>query len=109
MDIFKFAILDNENNVLNVTVFDRNEPDLLKLLFPEAAAVLDINNFDGTAEPGGKFDNNKFYPKQPHDNWIFDEDSWSWVPPIEYPMDGKIYTWNQNLEAWEELLIDHSL
>lgn len=42
-------------------------------------------------------DNDVFYAEKPYPNFILDEDSWSWIPPIPYPDDGKIYQWNEYL------------
>lgn len=34
-------------------------------------------------------------------NWIFSEETCQFEPPIEYPEDGNVYRWNDNLIRWE--------
>jgi hypothetical protein len=39
-------------------------------------------------------------------SFIFDEDSWSWIPPVEYPEDGKIYAWDEGSTSWVEVRVE---
>jgi hypothetical protein len=58
-------------------------------------------NFAGT---GMTYDSDKdvfLYP-QPFDSWILDEDSGMWNAPVEKPMDGKKYIWNDSINNWEK-------
>lgn len=44
---------------------------------------------------------NVFLPPRPYISWIFNENSWSWQPPIPYPNDNKInYVWNERNRNW---------
>ena len=46
-------------------------------------------------------DKDNFSPPQPYPSWTLD-DSCTWQPPIPYPSDGKIYTWNEETQSWDE-------
>ena len=43
-----------------------------------------------------------FISLKPYENWILDEFSCLWIPPITRPTDGKKHVWNQELNLWEE-------
>lgn len=45
-------------------------------------------------------ENDVFYPKQPYRSWLLSTETWLWVPPVAYPDDGKIYTWNEANINW---------
>ena len=47
-------------------------------------------------------DRDAFIPQQPFDSWILNEDTCVYDPPVEYPDDGKIYTWNEDTTSWDE-------
>lgn len=42
-----------------------------------------------------------FYSPQPFPSWILDQSTWLWNPPIEYPIDGKQYAWNESNKTWD--------
>lgn len=43
-----------------------------------------------------------FIPPKPYDNWILDENTCIWVPPVPYPAyDGNDYAWNQETGTWD--------
>lgn len=44
-----------------------------------------------------------FIPPKPYPSWLLDEDTCQWEAPIEYPSDGKFYTWNESSQNWEEV------
>lgn len=44
-----------------------------------------------------------FIPPQPYPSWQLDEDTCQWYPPIPYPNDGKIYTWHELSQSWQEI------
>lgn len=47
-----------------------------------------------------------FYTPQPHPSWILDTDTCFWHPPVEYPNDGKYYTWDEEIVSWKELPLE---
>jgi hypothetical protein len=40
-------------------------------------------------------------PIQPYPSWTWDGEKWN--PPVPYPEDGKLYTWNEDLLNWVEV------
>ena len=44
-----------------------------------------------------------FIPPQPFSSWILNKNTCQWEAPIEYPNDGKDYTWNEDTQAWDEV------
>lgn len=48
-----------------------------------------------------------FIPPKPFNSWTLNEDTCLWEPPVSYPIDGKLYTWNENKNNWEEVVNDN--
>jgi len=46
-------------------------------------------------------DNDWFIGVTPYPSWIFDEERWYWVAPVDYPTDGKTYKWDENTVSWQ--------
>jgi len=42
-----------------------------------------------------------FIPPKPYESWILNEDSCLWEAPVEYPIDGEQYTWNEETQTWD--------
>lgn len=47
-----------------------------------------------------------FIEPKPFNSWTLNEDTCRWESPIPYPSDGKLYTWNEDISNWEELIIE---
>ena len=45
-----------------------------------------------------------FIPPKRFESWVLNEESCNWEPPIPYPTDGQMYTWDENTVAW--VLVD---
>ena len=50
-------------------------------------------------------DRDAFIPPKPFDSWLLDEDTCLWNPPVAYPADGKMYTWDEDNTNWVEVKI----
>ena len=48
-------------------------------------------------------DRDAFIPPKSYSNWILDEDTCTWKPPVEKPNDGLPYTWNHDTQSWEQV------
>ena len=44
-----------------------------------------------------------FYGPQPYSSWTLDESTCQWVCPVTYPVDDKVYNWNETDQAWDEI------
>jgi len=42
-----------------------------------------------------------FIPPKPFDSWILNETTCLWEAPVEYPADGQLYSWNEELGTWD--------
>ena len=45
-----------------------------------------------------------FYAPQPYPSWTLNEDTCLWEPPVAYPDDGNMYTWNEETTQWDEII-----
>jgi hypothetical protein len=48
-------------------------------------------------------DRDAFISPKPFDSWLLDEDTCNWNPPVPYPNDDKMYTWNEDTISWVEI------
>ena len=44
-----------------------------------------------------------FYEPQPYLSWTLNESTCRWECPVSYPSDGKMYTWNEEDQQWDEV------
>jgi hypothetical protein len=54
---------------------------------------------------GYTFDGVGFAEPQPFESWILNNNSYLWEPPTPQPTDGKMYNWNEENLAWEEVTL----
>ena len=47
-----------------------------------------------------------FIPPKPYPSWLLNEDTCLWECPVPYPADGKFYTWDEDNQAWNEVVND---
>lgn len=43
-----------------------------------------------------------FIPLKPFDSWILNEETCQWKAPTDYPIDGKLYFWDEETVSWLE-------
>jgi hypothetical protein len=41
-----------------------------------------------------------FIPPQPFPSWVFDETTCAFGAPVPYPIDGKVYRWDEPQQMW---------
>jgi hypothetical protein len=85
-----YALLDENDKVLNISIADDNWDATGWVEVPENCA----------AYIGGDYHLGFFYPEQPFESWT--RSNGNWLPPIEKPLDGKEYFWNEVLGIWDE-------
>jgi hypothetical protein len=44
--------------------------------------------------------NDVFYAPQPYPSWTLNQTTWTWTPPIPYPMDENNYNWDESTRTW---------
>ena len=42
-----------------------------------------------------------FIPPKPFNSWVLNEDSCLWEPPVAYPDDGEMYSWDEDTTSWQ--------
>lgn len=117
-----FAELDQNSTILQVIVV--NNSDVNNLPFPESEPVgiafcqsllgadtrwaqtsYNANFRYNYAGIGYTFDpipapNGAFIPPKPYPSWLLDTNTFQWQPPVPYPTDGGIYTWDEDTQTW---------
>jgi hypothetical protein len=53
---------------------------------------------------GYTFDGIGFAAPQPFPSWLLNKNSYMWEAPTAAPNDGKMYSWNEEELAWEEVI-----
>lgn len=46
-----------------------------------------------------------FIPPKPFASWTLDTETCLWNAPVAMPADGKPYKWNEETQAWDEIVI----
>jgi len=116
-----FAKLDENNIVLEVLVVSNDDIQTLPFPESEAVGVAYLNSFLPAAtwkqtSYNGNFRfkyagiGDTFHPecgehggfayRKMEDNFVWDTDTCSWIPPIPYPTDGGEYYWNAKRQQW---------
>lgn len=44
-----------------------------------------------------------FYSPQPYNSWTLNEETCFWEAPTSMPVDGKLYTWDEDTLSWVEV------
>ena len=108
-----YAFLD-ENNVVTEVIVGIDEKELIEGLTPEVW----YGNFRGQVCKRTSYNNNirkqyagigftynetadVFIKPQPFPSWLLDE-NYDWQAPIDYPADGKRYSWDEANQVWVE-------
>ena len=112
-----YAILDENNVVIFVHPGKNENEDGIDWEEYYGAKRTSYNTYGGTHKNGGTpfrynyagigmiFDPNfgedgAFYEPQPFPSWQLNENTALWEPPIPAPNDGQIYYWDENQQAW---------
>ena len=115
-----FAEIDSNNIVLRVVVvadeFEADGESWCANLWGGTWKQTSYNTYANThpgnkpfrknyAGPGFTYDSSKdaFIPPKPYPSWSLDEATCIWKAPVDFPNDGKPYSWNEEDSKWEEL------
>jgi hypothetical protein len=116
-----FAEIDENNIVIRVLVTDNNDENgdeglqMLNQVFGGTWVKASYNTVAGVHKRGGipfrknfpgagyiyDEDRNAFYTPKPFESWVLNEDTCVWNAPVEYPIDGQKYFWNEDTLSWE--------
>jgi hypothetical protein len=108
-----YAFLD-EDNIVTEVITGKDESELIDGLTPEEW----YGNYRGQRCVRTSYNNNirkqfagvgftyddlddVFIAPQPYESWVLDE-NYDWQAPIDYPADGKRYSWDEANQVWVE-------
>jgi len=115
-----YAIIDPATNTVTQVFVGKDETDTTadweQYYAPQGAICrrTSYNTHGGVHTGGGtpfrknyagigyKFDaaRDAFIPPQPWPSWTLNENTCLWEPPVPYPDDGGIYTWDEATQSW---------
>ena len=107
-----FAEVNSDNVVVRVIVADTKEWCENNL---GGTWVQTSYNTHGGQHPEGRplhknyagigyhWDGVGFFAPQPFPSWTKNEDTYLWESPVPMPTDGKLYTWNEVDQKWDEV------
>ena len=93
----EFAVVKNDK-IINVIVAEKLEA--VWVFYPEHL-IIERNEANGYGEIGGDLFEGYLRSKQPYPSWVWADSRW--VPPVEMPQDGLLYTWNEATISWEQV------
>ena len=106
-----WAELDENNVVLRVLVGDNNDPngdEGYQWLIDNLGGTWVRTSYNATirknyAGIGFTYDEGRdaFIPPKPYASWTLNEETCRWDPPVAYPEDGSLYTWNEDTTSWD--------
>lgn len=113
-----YAFLDNDNIVTEV-ITGRNETEIVDGISDWEAYYGNLRNqrcvrtsYNGNirknyAGIGFTYDDDRdaFIPPQPYASWVLNEETCLWEAPVDYPNDGKLYSWDEDALDWVEVAI----
>jgi hypothetical protein len=91
-----------DGNVINVAVFDNPTEELLNIFIAEFNLDAIILGNDKT-QVGGTYDGENFWRLKPYQSWIKNEEINEWVAPVDYPLDGNKYIWDETIQDWKKI------
>ena len=117
-----FAEIDANGTVLRVIVAEQDFINSGAVGYPARWIQTSYNTSGGVHRLGGTplrmnyagvgytydRDRDAFIPPRPFASWVLDESTCLWIAPVPRPDDGKLYSWDENIEEWV-LLDDQSV
>jgi hypothetical protein len=116
-----FVELD-ENNIVKQVIVVANNELLIDEIESEAKGIIFCKSLFGEdtkwkqtsyngnirknyAGIGDTYDEDKdaFIPPKPFKSWVLNENICQWEPPIPYPVDEKLYIWDEPTVSWLEI------
>ena len=105
-----YAFLD-ANNIVTEVIVGKDETDLSEdweqFYGAIRGQVCKRTSYHGNirknyAGIGYTFDSGRdaFIAPQPFPSWVLNEQSCQWGAPVPMPTDGKMYSWDEKLKAW---------
>jgi hypothetical protein len=101
----------DENNIVTQVLVGPNYGDEGEAFFNALGGTWVKTSYNGNirknyAGIGMSYDPNRdaFISPKPFNSWLLDEDTCRWQAPIEYPTDGLMYQWDEELTDWKPII-----
>jgi len=93
----RYAVIEN-NVVINVVVSTQSNISVIEAAYPSSLIIRPTDTTPANTAVVGYFykDNTYFVPYM---SWTVDS-SGNFVPPVPYPSDGNMYTWDESILNW---------
>lgn len=116
-----FAQLDDNNTVIQVIVVHNNElldngveSESKGITFCQSLFGIDTvwkqTSYNGTfrkvlASAGFTYHplRDAFLAPKPYTNWVLNNETFQWEPPIPYPVNGRRYVWDDYTNNWADI------
>ena len=95
----KYAMLKN-SIVENIVVFNEPSQDTLDY-FQELHEADTIILADENCFIGSEYDNGTFWSNKPYPSWTKDYQAKAWRAPVDCPVDGNPYYWDEETLSWK--------
>ena len=99
-----------ENNIVTQVLVGPNYGDEGEAFFNALGGTWVKTSYNGNirknyAGIGYAYDaaRDAFIAPKPFNSWLLDEDTCQWKAPIEYPTDGLMYEWDEELTDWKAI------
>ena len=108
------AFIDNNNKVIQVAAFDESghDSELLDAIKIQHNAVQVVCCCEfGMAEYGmyWREDKKQFTPIKGYVSWSWNEEAWTWIPPVPEPIideTRQVNFWNETTMQWDTISTD---
>lgn len=106
MNTIIYGFIDKNNRLINTSVILDGDNETLERIKQESKAIAayPMNPTKELMDPQTSYWNGtRFVWDSPYSSWIWDESTNDWEPPIPYPQDEKIYSWDEESLSWKEV------
>ena len=100
-----------ENNIVTQVLVGPNYGDEGEAFFNALGGTWVKTSYNGNirknyAGIGYTYDaaRDAFIALKPFNSWLLNEDTCQWQAPIEYPTDGLMYEWDEELTDWKPII-----
>lgn len=107
MSAIEYGFIDENNLLLEIAIFEDNNPELLdhaKRMFDATSYHVLDNPFGPAVIRKSIWTGDYFTPGCNYSTWIWDNQKEQWVPPVLPPEDEKQYIWSDEQINWIEVI-----
>lgn len=101
----------DDNNIVTQVLVGPNYGDEGEAFFNALGGTWVKTSYNGNirknyAGIGFTYDINRdaFIAPKPYNSWLLDEDTCQWKAPIEYPANGLMHEWDEELINWKPII-----